>query len=134
MKQFTRRVRRYRRAFFNSQTLVAAIGLILSVALHELFHVAMHWNTIINIELFPDHAAIMAITSNTPSGYDVHYEELVAYGITLVTMLVTIAVICAIRDRKDTRSFAETVFPRDEQMQQLNAHELYELAVRAKLV
>jgi hypothetical protein len=46
----------------------------------------------------------------------------------------TVAVLYRMHDKKDTRSFTQIVFPRDTSMQQLSSRELYELAVRIKLV
>ena len=40
MKQFSPRVRRSRRAFFNSQILIAFVGASMSVILHELYELA----------------------------------------------------------------------------------------------
>ena len=131
MKQFTRRVRRYRRAFFNVKTVVAVGGILLSVLLHELFHVAMHWGSIQKVEFFTNHAAIVSITSSVPHGYDVQLEELIAYSITLVTLLITSAVVGSLHDKKDSRTALETVFPGKSRM---TNREFYELAARINLI
>lgn len=134
MKQFARRVRPNGRAFFYSEIFVAFTGSVLSIALHELFHIIVHWGHITKIELFPDHSAIVAVTSVTAANYNVAAEEAIAYGITLLTMVTTVAILYRMHDKKDKKSFVHTVFPRDKTMQQLSHHELYELAVRIKLV
>jgi hypothetical protein len=133
MKQFTRRVRQVRRAFFDIRTLVAIAGLLLSVVLHELFHGILHWGSISSIRLFPNSSAIVEITSTTKIGYSTQFEEAIAYTITFITLLVTAVIIAKMSDKKDTRSFLQTVFPRDARMQAMTAEELYRLALQAKV-
>ena len=134
MKQGIRRVRRFGRTFFNAKIIVALCGGFLSVALHELFHIVVHWGHITEIEVFSHHAAIVTITSRTSENYNVIIEEMIAYAITLITALITILILYRMYDIKDSRSFVATVFPRDKAMQQLSPEELYELAARIKLV
>lgn len=131
MKQFTRRVRRYGRAFINIKTLVALCGIILSIVLHELFHIVMHWGAIQKVEVFTGHGAIVSITSSVPHGYNIQHEELVAYGITLVTLLITAAIIGAMHDKKDHRTALQIIFPGKTGV---STREFYELAARINLI
>jgi len=132
MQQFLRRVRRSRRTLFSIQAFIAVVGIVLSVALHELFHVFVHWGSITHVHLFPNTHAIVEIGVNAPVGYTTELEEAFAYGVTMIVMIATIAVLYKISDVKDTRTFAETVFPNDSFMQSLSTDELFELAARAK--
>lgn len=131
MKQFTRRVRRYGRTFFNAKTIVALCGVILSVVFHELFHVVMHWGAIQKVELLTGRGALVSITSSVSHDYNVQYEELIAYGITLVTLLITAAIIGAMHDKEDRRTALQIVFPGKSGM---STREFYELAARINLV
>lgn len=118
------------RILFDSRVIVGGVGLILSVVLHELFHVLVHWGHITQFHLFPNPTTIIEITSITPAGYNPQYEEAIAYSITLLVLLATAAVIGKLHDAKDTRTFSQIVFPNDARMQQLSRTELFELARR----
>lgn len=113
------------------EILVGAVGLILSVVLHELFHVLMHLDQVEHIGLFPNHDAIVQIDTWLPPGYDIEGEEIIAYTITFAVMLLTAAIIFRIHDAGDKRSTAQILFPKDKDMQDLNPQELLELADRA---
>ncbi len=104
--------------------MVGLIGLILSVVLHELFHIWMHWGDVARIGWFPDHSAIAEIVLSTPEQYDFIGEEMVAYMITLLVILVTVIVICRIHDATDTRSTGQILFPKDAAMHKLHPSEL----------
>jgi len=134
MKQFTRRVRRNGRTSFYFQILIASIGLFLSVALHELVHVVAHWGHVTSVELLPDQHALVSITSATPHGYNPQLEEAIAYSVTMLILLVTIAVICTMKDKRDTRTVLQTVFPKNKFMQSMTPKELFELASRVNLL
>ena len=110
---------------------VGITGLILSVVLHELFHVLMHLDQAENIGLFPSHDAIVRISVWLPPGYDLEGEEMVAYAITFLVLLLTAAIIFRILDAGDERSTAQILFPKDQDMQNLSPQELLELADRA---
>ena len=134
MNKFTKRVRRYGRAFFNLKTLVIVTGLLFSVVLHELFHVVMHWNHVLEVQLLPNHAAIVAITSQTAVGYNPQMEEFIAYGITMLTMLATSIIVNGMHDKNDTRTAYQTLFPHRTGTKQLTQREFYELAARINLI
>ena len=90
---------------------VGAIGLVLSVALHELFHVLVHWGNITGVGVLTSPGTIAEITVVTERGYDTSFEEAIAYMITGTVMLITIMIIWKLHDARDTRSFEQIVFP-----------------------
>lgn len=98
------------RKVFDIRLLVGLSGLILSVVLHEVFHIAMHFGNITSIHLFPNLSAGVEITSVAPAGYDVMLEEAIAYAISSLTILVTIIVVWKIHDAKDTRTYEQILF------------------------
>lgn len=113
---------------------IGLIGLTLSIVLHELFHVLMHLDQAPHIGLFPGHnGAVVEILVNLPQGYDLEGEEIAAYGITLLVMLITVMIIFKIHDSTDERTSAEILFPNDKDMQKLSAAELLKLVDRADI-
>ena len=115
------------------KTIIALIGVTLSIALHELFHVIVHWDQVPHIGLFPNHATIAEIAIRLPQGYDIEGEEMVAYAITLLVILATAMIIFKIDDANDHRTSAEILFPGDKEMQKLNPHEMLALVDRADM-
>ena len=71
--------------------LTFAIGLPLSIILHELFHVLMHLNDVVGVRLFSDGNIVGIITKPMP-GYNHLPEELVAYLITAITLVITMVI------------------------------------------
>lgn len=116
--------------FRDTRIAVGFIGIILSVVLHELFHIAMHWGNVVNISVFPNSNTIVEVTSLTTHYYNTDLEELIAYTITLATLLVTTIIICKIHDAKDTRSFSNTLLPRSSSMRDLSDAQVIELAYK----
>lgn len=113
--------------------IVAIIGLILSVVLHELFHILMHLDDMPRIGLFPQgHGAIVEILVWLPQGYDLEGEEIGAYTITLLTLMITVGIIFRIRDSRDKRSAAQILFPNDKKMQKLKPAELLKLTQKVE--
>jgi len=111
-----------------SEIIVGIIGLILSIALHELFHVVMHWGYIRHIELFPNLTTIVQVDVWLPPGYDLEGEEVVAYGITLLVAIITVMIIFKMRDTNDGRSPSQILFPKDNKMQRLSPAEMLKLS------
>jgi len=71
--------------------IVLFVGLILSVVLHESFHIVMHWGNIEAIQLFPPSGNVaQVVTGPLPNGYNVMNEELIAYSITTVVLVITL--------------------------------------------
>jgi len=95
---------------FDLRILVSLIGLILSVVLHELFHIVMHWGHISSVVLLPGNGSLVEITSVAQLGYDLQLEEFIAYTITVFVMLATIITVWKIHDKKDTRTAHQIIF------------------------
>lgn len=111
-----------------TQILVALLGFILSLVLHEAFHIAMHWQYIQHISLFPPGGVIARVDVALPPGYDLEAEEMVAYGITMIVMIITIIIMYKIRDTNDTRSAGEMLFPKQKDMQKLSPSQMLKLS------
>lgn len=116
------------RGYLAVKVLIGLIGLTLSVVLHELFHILMHWGRISHISLFPRFGSIVEIDAKLPPGYDLAGEEMAAYAITLVVIFITTVIIFRIGDSEDKRSSAQILFPEDKEMQKLNPAEMLELS------
>jgi hypothetical protein len=111
------------------QILVGLIGVVLSIVLHELFHVLMHFDQAPHIGLFPGHnGAIVEILVRLPPGYDLEGEEFAAYTITLLVLLITIVIIFWIRDAADKRSAGQILFPDDKKLQKMSPSEMLKLS------
>lgn len=116
------------RGYLAVRVLVGMLGLMLSLVLHELFHIVMHWNRITHINFFPNPWTAVEIDAWIPPGYDLEGEEIVAYGITLVVMLITTGIIFMIKDSEDKRSSGQILFPEDKEMQKLDPSRMLELS------
>ena len=71
---------------------ILIIGLVLSVVLHELFHVLLHIGHIQHIDVFPNNGNIAQVVVDYQAGYNLALEEAFAYGITITLMLVTLVI------------------------------------------
>jgi hypothetical protein len=120
------------KVFKDIRTYIVLFGVLTSVLLHELFHVAVHWGNIQSIRFFPDTHAVIEIIATVPHGYTVQTEEFIAYGITVATILITIGLIWKVSDARSSRTFSQTALPKWSELHQLEAHELYELALKTK--
>ena len=119
------------RKYLWTKILVGVLGVTLSVVLHELFHILMHWSYITRVVFFPTLGTVVQIDTALPPGYDLDGEEIVAYFITLLTILLTFAIVLRIHDSEDKRSPGQIIFPNDSDMQKLNPTELLDLAEKA---
>lgn len=99
-------------AFFDTRVLIVACGIILSIIMHELFHVIMHWGEITSIHLLPNSSAIVEIVFTPVHNYDLLIEELCAYGVTALTIMLTIALVHDINDSRDNRSVEQIIMAR----------------------
>lgn len=108
--------------------LVGTIGLFLSVALHELFHIVVHWQDIRHIDFFPTPWSMVRIDAVIPEGYDLAGEEMAAYGITLFVVFLTALILFKMKDSEDKRSSGEILFPDDDKMQHLKPSKMLELS------
>lgn len=120
-----------RYAIWITKIIIAVIGVILSIALHELFHVIVHWNDGPHIRLLSSQETLAEIIVWIPNGYDLEGEEIAAYTITLLALIATAMIIYKIDDANDERSAAEILFPDDKEMQKLSPDQMLELVDRA---
>lgn len=121
------------RYYLTLKILVGLIGLFLSVALHEMLHIVLHWNDIPKIGLFQNQESIVQILVWIPNEYDLSGEEIAAYAITVTVLIITIIFISGISDTEDTRTAGEILFPDDKEMQKMNPVDMLELADRANM-
>ena len=96
----------------DARTIVGVVGLFLSIVLHELFHILMHLGHITSMGIFTDSHTLAEVNVVVPQGYNAEVEEFAAYTITLVIILITVAAIGMIHDKKDTRTFDQIIFPK----------------------
>jgi len=80
--------------------IITIIGLTLSIALHELLHIILHWDKITNISFFSGDY-IVRITATTPNNYNVMAEEIVAYSITACVVAITVLIVHYINKKKN---------------------------------
>ena len=110
------------------QILIGLLGFMLSLILHELFHILVHWNHIQKLDFFPNMMTVVQVDVMLPAGYDIEGEEIAAYGITLLVMILTVMAIYKVRDTDDKRSVGQILFPNDRKMQKMNPSEMLELS------
>ncbi len=84
--------------------LVLAFGLIMSVVLHELFHVLMHWGHVIRVDIFPANGNIAQVVVPNEHAGNMVLEEAIAYGITIVIVTVTMLATIKIWRGKNVKS------------------------------
>lgn len=112
---------------------IAVIGILLSVVLHELFHVWMHWGDITSIGFFQG-GSIAEIIVIKHTGDDIEGEELAAYLITLLTMLVTLITLYKISDSTDQRSAQQIIFGDGKDAPNIKSAEFLKLANKADII
>lgn len=110
------------------RVLIGTVGLVLSLVLHELFHILVHWGNVTHVNFFPKFGTVVEINVSIPSGYDLEGEEIAAYGITLLVILITTIILFKVGDSEDKRSSAQILFPKDKEMQKLGPSELLALS------
>lgn len=123
-----RKLARKSRGYVIVAILIGLLGLTLSLVLHELFHVFMHWGSVSHINFFPHMGALVQVDVMLPPGYDLEGEEIAAYCITLLVILITVAIIFKIGDSEDKRSSGQILFPNDKKMQKMNPSKMLELS------
>ena len=90
---------------------IAVIGFFLSITLHELLHLGLHWHQITGIRFFPNFYTIAELIVNIPETYDLASEEFIAYAISASTLLITAGIIAKVHDSNDTRTVNQILFP-----------------------
>lgn len=98
---------------FDLRVVVGICGVLLSIVTHELFHIIVHWGEISSVHIFPDHQAIVEVVFTPANEYDLVVEEAIAYGITMITLILTAMLISDISDARDTRTVKETILPNE---------------------
>ena len=112
---------------------IALTGILLSVVLHELFHILMHWGDITSISFFQG-GSIAEIIVLEHKGNDIEGEELAAYLITLLVMIVTVMTIYKISDATDNRSAQQIIFGSGNDAPKLQSGEFLRLADKAEIL
>lgn len=102
-------------AFFDIRVIIGVCGIALSILMHELFHLIMHWSEITSVHLLPNSHAIIEILFVPAHSYDLILEELFAYGITALTITLTATLIHDVNDQRDTRSVEQIIIPQHHQ-------------------
>lgn len=116
------------RRYLNIEIVVGLIGFLMSIILHEAYHLYMHWDHIQHISLFPNPTTIVQVDVLVPPEYDLKSEEAVAYGITLLVAIITVMIIFKIRDVHDKRSTSQILFPKNSEMRKMSPSEMLDLS------
>lgn len=74
---------------FRVPNYILIIGVFLSVLLHELTHVLLHIGEISKVALLPNPFTIVELTLTSPEHYDLAGEELLAYLVSALTIIIT---------------------------------------------
>ena len=113
--------------------IVGAIGVTLSIVLHEAFHVWMHWGEIVSVRFFQG-LSIAEVIVMEHKDYDVDGEEVAAYLITILVIMLTVIAIYRIHDSTDARSVRQLLYPAERGNPGWKARELQKLAELVDLV
>jgi hypothetical protein len=111
-----------------AKVVVGLLGFTLSLVLHELFHVVMHWGNITHVNFFPNPWTVVQINTSIPPGYDLDGEEVIAYGITLLVIFITTIILFRMNDSDDKRTSGQILFPDDTKMQKMSAARMLKLS------
>lgn len=90
------------RASLRLEIIIGVCGVILSVAMHELYHIVVHFGEIDAIHIFPDTQAIVEVLFTPTQHYNLAAEEAVAYTITMLTLILTAMLISDVHDARQT--------------------------------
>lgn len=75
-------------------------GLLMSVVLHELLHVLLHWGYVTSISVFPAPFVIAEVRFLVAPGYDIIPEEIAAYALSIAVLVLTLMKVLSIPSRK----------------------------------
>lgn len=106
-------VKKLSAALGDPRVIVGICGIVLSVVMHELFHIIMHLGEIRSIHIFPDTQAIVEILLVPSPYHDLVVEEAIAYIITMTTLILTAILVGDIHDARSTKSVRQTLFTED---------------------
>lgn len=90
---------------------IGLVGFLLSIALHELFHVLLHVHQIAGVRFFPNFYTIAELVIKLPADYDLASEEFVAYAISAGVLITTAILIGKVSDSQDRRTANQILFP-----------------------
>lgn len=94
---------------FDMRMLIAISGLFLSVILHELLHIVLHWNYITHIYIFPHPYVIAEVEFLVAPGYNMLLEEVFAYAISTVVLIGTLTIILDTKSKRTHRTLATSL-------------------------
>lgn len=111
---------------------IMVIGLVLSVVLHEAFHIGVHWGEIESISFFQGESiAEIIVTKHSDS--DIQNEEIAAYLITLLVIFFTVMIIYRINDATDTRTVRQILSEDSKDLQKMKSAEFAKLVGKTDL-
>lgn len=93
----------------------AFVGILISIAAHEAFHLAAHMGNIEKVTIFPNIFTIVEITETSPGVLTHDAEEAIAYTITVLILLLTIIDVFAISDSRDNRTVSQILDSQSKQ-------------------
>lgn len=111
---------------------IAMIGVVLSVVLHELFHILIHWGQIESIRFFQG-ASIAEIIVTKHSDSNLVGEEFIAYAITLLVIFVTVMTIFKVHDTTDPRTVRQILSEDSQDLQKMKSSEFEKLVGKTDL-
>lgn len=97
------------KAIFDVRTLVFFSGVLASIVTHELFHIILHWGEIKSIHVFPNSEVIVEIILTSSLPYNSAIEEALAYGISMITFIMSAMLIEDISQVKMERGEGFTI-------------------------
>ncbi len=99
----------------NSHTsliVVGVVGLLSSIALHEMVHIVSHWHQITGVRVFPNFYTVAELIIDLPPNYDLDGEEFLAYIISAAVLIATAIIMSKMYDAADTRTVSQILFPK----------------------
>lgn len=95
------------------RVIVGLVGALLSVVMHELFHIIVHLGEVSGVSVLPGTGAIVEVTLANTAEYHQGLEEALAYTITMVVLLLTTMLVCDFHDARSVKSVRQTILPKD---------------------
>ena len=88
--------------FWSTRAAIAVVGIVLSVVLHELYHIALHWGDIVAIRVFPAPFVVAEVEFIARAGHSMLVEEVIAYVMSTLVIIATIFTLLALPHKKGT--------------------------------
>lgn len=86
--------------FWSTRIAIALTGVFLSVILHELYHVVIHWGDVVAFRILPAPFVLAEVEFISRPGHSLFAEELVAYTISSLVIITTVFVLLALPYKK----------------------------------